>query len=131
EDGTFAVIRGLPDRYVSSQMNNVVLPTADENKRAVELDQFPAPVIESIQVSKTFTPDQQGDASGGAVNVRLRGIPDTPVFQFKNQLTYNSQVTGRSDFLTYQGRGVHFWGRDDGGRGAPHGNLGTDQHRPH
>ena len=38
----FAVIRGLP-RYVSSQRNGVRLPTADENKRAVELDQFRPP----------------------------------------------------------------------------------------
>lgn len=38
QDGKFAVIRGLPDRYVSSQMNGVRLPSADEDKRAVELD---------------------------------------------------------------------------------------------
>ena len=76
QNGKSAVIRGLPDRYVSSQMNGVRLPTADEDKRAVELDQFPSAVIESIQVSKTFTPDQQGDASGGAVNVVLKSVPE-------------------------------------------------------
>ena len=38
QDGKYAVIRGLPDRYVSSQMNGVRLPSADEDKRAVELD---------------------------------------------------------------------------------------------
>src|SRR5882672_3223333 len=83
QNGKYAVVRGLPDRYVSSQMNGVRLPTADENKRAVQLDQFPSAVIDSIQVSKTFTPDQQGDASGGAVNVRLKGIPDETTLQFK------------------------------------------------
>jgi hypothetical protein len=72
QEGKSAVIRGLPDRYVSSQLNGVLLPTSDEDKRAVELDQFPTVVIESLQVSKTFTPDQQGNASGGAVNVVLR-----------------------------------------------------------
>ena len=30
QDGKFAVIRGLPNRYVSSQMNGVRLPSADE-----------------------------------------------------------------------------------------------------
>src|SRR5262249_47657930 len=70
-NGKNAVIRGLPDRYVSSQLNGVRLPSADADKRAVDLDQFPVSVIESIQVTKTFTPDQQGDASGGAVDVRL------------------------------------------------------------
>ena len=72
------------------------LPTSDEDKRAVELDQFPSAVIESIQVSKTFTPDQQGDASGGAVDVRLKGIPDEPwFFQVSSQTSFNSQVAGK------------------------------------
>ena len=106
QDGKSAVIRGLPDRYVSSQMNGVRLPTADEDKRAVELDQFPSAVLESIQVSKTFMPDQQGDASGGAVDVRLKGIPEEAVFQFKSEISRNSQVRGRDDFLTYDGGGV-------------------------
>ena len=83
QDGKYAVVRGLPDRYVNSQMNGVRLPTADPDKRAVQLDQFPSALIESIQVSKTFTPDQQGDASGGAVNVVLKSIPDEPVLGFK------------------------------------------------
>jgi TonB-dependent receptor len=122
QDGKSAVIRGLPDRYVSSQMNRVRLPTADEDKRAVELDQFPTVVIQSIQVSKTFTPDQQGDASGGAVDLRLKGVPSEALFQFKSQLGYNTQVTGRSDFLSYDGGGVNFWGRDD--RDIQYQNLG-------
>ncbi|HTF88032.1 MAG TPA: TonB-dependent receptor [Planctomycetota bacterium] len=124
QDGKFAVIRGLPDRYVNSQMNGVRLPTADEDKRAVELDQFPAAVIESIQVSKTFTPDQQGDASGGAVNLRLKGIPDETVLQFKHQITFNSNVTGRDDFLSYDGGGVGDFGYDDGGRDMQLDRLG-------
>ncbi len=111
QEGKFAVVRGLPDRYVSSQMNGVRLPSADEDKRAVELDQFPAAVIESIQVAKTFTPDQQGDASGGAVDVRLKGIPDESSVQFRTQLAYNTNVTGESQYLTYDGGGLGFWGQ--------------------
>jgi outer membrane receptor protein involved in Fe transport len=111
QDGKTAVIRGLPDRYVSSQMNGVRLPSADEDKRAVELDQFPSEVISSIQVSKTFTPDQQGDASGGAVDVRLRGVPEEPfLFKWKLQTSHNTQVTGRSRFLSYRGGGLHYFG---------------------
>jgi TonB-dependent receptor len=126
QDGKYAVVRGLPDRYVSSQMDGVRLPTADENKRAVQLDQFPSAVIESMQVSKTFTPDQQGDASGGAVNVKLKGVPDETLMQVKSQVSYNSQVSGRSDFLTYDGGGVDYWGQDDGGRDIQFDNLGDN-----
>jgi hypothetical protein len=124
QDGKFAVVRGLPDRYVSSQMNNVRLPTADENKRAVELDQFPSAIIESIQVSKTFTPDQQGDASGGAVNLRLKGVPEENTFQVKGQAIYNTQVAGRDDFLSYHGGGLSFWGQDSGARDIQRDRIG-------
>jgi outer membrane receptor protein involved in Fe transport len=117
QEGKYAVIRGLPDRYVSSQMNGVRLPTADIEKRAVQLDQFPIGVVESIRVSKTFTPDQQGDASGGAVDVVLRGIPEKPMLKFKVGTSYHSQATGEERFLTSRGGGVNCLGRDDGGRG--------------
>ncbi len=122
-DGKFAVIRGLPDRFVSSQMNGVRLPTADEDTRAVELDQFPASVIESIQVSKTFTPDQQGDASGGAVNVVLKGIPEENTFEVKFQGSLNTNVRD-GDFLSYDGGGLDTWGIDDGGRDIQTNKLG-------
>jgi outer membrane receptor protein involved in Fe transport len=118
-DGKTAVIRGLPDRYVSSQMNGVLLPTADEDKRAVELDQFPAEVIQSLQVSKSFTPDQQGNASGGAVNVVLKGVPDVPFFsKWKVGSGYNDNLTGRNRFLTSEGGGVHAFGKSGGERGV-------------
>jgi len=119
QDGKYAVVRGLPDRYVNSQMNGVRLPSADPDKRAVQLDQFTTAVIESVQVSKTFTPDQQGDASGGAVNMVLKGIPDENILAFKSGVTYNTQVTGNDDFLTYKGGGVNFTGMDDGSRDIP------------
>jgi len=116
KDGKSAVIRGLPDRYVSSQVNSVRLPSADEDKRAVELDQFPSAVVESIQVSKTFTPDQQADASGGAVNVVLRGIPEEFVLQSKVQLGYNTNVGLGDEFLGYEGGGFDFFGNEDESR---------------
>jgi outer membrane receptor protein involved in Fe transport len=114
QDGKFAVVRGLPDRYVSSQLNGVRLPSADDDKRAVDLDQFPSTVIESVRVSKTFTPDQQGDASGGAVDVRTRGVPDGPLLAFGSQISANSRRAGSGEFLSYDGGGFDFWGHGSG-----------------
>jgi TonB-dependent receptor len=127
QDGKTAVIRGLPDRYVSSQLNGARLPSADADKRAIELDQFPSAVLESIQVSKTFTPDQQGDASGGAVNVKLKGIPDEPFFiRASAQYGYNTNVRNRSDFLSYRGGGFNFFGKDRGSRDPQFDLLGDE-----
>ncbi len=109
QDGKYAVIRGLPDRYVSTLLDGVRLPSADPDKRAVKLDQFPAAVIKSLDISKTFTPDQQGDSSGGAVNIVLKDLPEEGFFQFKSQVGFNSQVKDGS-FLTYPGGGMDYWG---------------------
>lgn len=112
KDGKSAVIRGLPDRYVATQVNGVLFPSSDEDKRAVELDVFPTSALETVEVSKTFTPDQQGNASGGAVNVVLRSVPDKPFFaNYSVGTSYNSQTTGRGDFLSYEGGGVRAFGR--------------------
>jgi len=127
KDGKSAVIRGLPDRYVSSKLNGVVLPSTDEDKRAVDLDQFPSAFVDSVQVTKTFTPDQQGSASGGAVDIRLKGVPDEPFFfKWRLQGVYNDQVTGRRNFLTYKGGGVSATGKDDGRRAIQYDRLGDN-----
>ncbi len=113
QDGKYAVVRGLPDRYVASQMNHVLLPTADPDKRAVQLDQFPSAMIESVQVSKTFTPDQQGNASGGAVNIMLKGIPDERILQFKAGTKYKTTVADAGDdFLQDASIDLSTWGHD-------------------
>lgn len=118
QDGKSAVIRGLPDRYVSTQINGVLQPSSDEDKRAVPLDSVPSSAIQSLQISKTFTPDQQGNASGGAVNILLRSVPEEPFFfNWKTGSSYNTQVSGRGDFLTYDGGGIHAFGRGGGERG--------------
>ncbi|MFO0963955.1 MAG: TonB-dependent receptor [Phycisphaerales bacterium] len=109
QDGKYAVIRGLPDRYVATLMDGVRLPTADPDKRAVKLDQFPTAIIEGIQVSKNFTPDQQGEASGGAVNIQLKDLPEEGYLRISGQVGGNSQVKD-GQFLTYPGGGLGFWG---------------------
>ncbi|MFK7740372.1 MAG: TonB-dependent receptor [Planctomycetota bacterium] len=117
QDGSSAVIRGLPDRYVASLVNGVLLPSSDEDKRSVPLDQFRSGSVENVQVFKTFTPDQQGNASGGAVNVQLRSVPDKPFFvNWKVGTSYNSQATGREDFLSYAGGGLGTLGESPSGR---------------
>jgi outer membrane receptor protein involved in Fe transport len=119
QEGRYAVVRGLPDRYVAALLDGVRLPTSDAERRAVQLDQFPSAVIQSLQVSKTFTPDQQGDSSGGAINIDLKDLPDQPFFQLKGQLGTNSQVQGAGDkFLTYQGADIPVWG-GNAGRNIP------------
>lgn len=116
--GSFAAVRGLPPRYVNTQLNGFFLPSADPDTRSVQLDLFPAEVIESIQVSKTFTPDQQGAASGGAVNIVTKSIPEENFIKFSSKVEFNTQRPDNGEFLV-DGRGpVNFFGID-GSRELP------------
>jgi hypothetical protein len=118
QEGKYVVIRGLADRYTSTQMNNVRLPTADSDRRAVQVDQFPAAQIESISVTKSFTPDQQGEATGGSVNIKTRSIPEERFLTLSGAVEYNTQTTGE-EYLTYKGGGTGAFGIDNGDRDLP------------
>lgn len=119
EDGRYATVRGLSDRYVGGALNRIRVPSADPKRRAVHMDLFPAGTIKSLSVVKTFTPDLPGDYSGGGVNIETAGIPDEPFLKFSFSREYDPLVTGREDFLGYAAPRMDPWGRHRGARDLP------------
>lgn len=117
-DGKHVFIRGLGDRYSNTQLNGVNLPSSDPDKKSVQLDLFPAAMIENIVTIKTATPDKPGDFTGGSVNIKTKSYPD----KFKAGLTMSSSantiVTGK-DMLTYGGSSTDWLGFDNGKRNVP------------
>ena len=105
-DGKYVSVRGLSDRYVNTLLNGGRLPSTDPDKRAINVDLFPGASLESINVIKTFTPDQPGDFTGGSVDLRTRSFPDKPSMGASVTLEYNSQATFNPNFLSYQGGGT-------------------------
>ena len=105
-DGKYVSVRGLSDRYVNTLLNGGRLPSTDPDKRAVNVDLFPGTALESINVIKTFTPDQPADFTGGSVDLRTRTIPDQASFGASTSISYNSQATFNPNFLSYQGGGT-------------------------
>ncbi len=95
-DGKYVLIRGLGDRYANTLLNGAVVPTADPEKRAVQMDQFPADLLESIVTTKSFTPDQPGSFSGGSVNLRTKSFPEHFFFTSSVTAGFNDRTTGES-----------------------------------
>ena len=118
-DGKYVVVRGLGDRYVNTLLNGGRLPSSDPDKRAINVDLFPGPTLESINTSKTFTPDQPGDFTGGSVDIRTKTFPEKPSFGVSVGVEYNSQSTFNSDFLTYSGGGTGPFGFQANSRAFP------------
>ena len=118
-DGKYVVIRGLSDRYVNTLLNGGRLPTSDPDKRAVNVDLFPGSVLQSINTSKTFTPDQAGDFTGGSVDIRTKQFPEKPSLGVSVGIEYNSQATFNPDYPTYAGGGTGPFGFQANGREIP------------
>ncbi|HVW12953.1 MAG TPA: TonB-dependent receptor [Mucilaginibacter sp.] len=75
-DAQHAIIRGMDKQYNTTLINGIKIPSPDNKNRYVPLDIFPADLVEKIEVYKTLTPDMEGDASGGVVNMVMKTAPD-------------------------------------------------------
>ncbi len=116
--GKFAFIRGIGDRYNNTLLNGSELPSTDPEKKSFSYDIFPASLIESIVTSKTFTPDEPGDFSGGLVKINTIDFPAGFVFNYSTTVKYNSLTTGKA-FTTYNGGKTDYLGIDNGTRALP------------
>lgn len=116
--GKYIFVRGLGDRYSSTQLNGLELPTSDPDKKSFQLDLFPSGLLDNIVTLKTFTPDRPGNFSGGLVDVKTKGMPETFFFSISAKQGYNTQAN-MQDILLGE-RGSRDWiGFDDGTRSEP------------
>ncbi|MBE7177377.1 MAG: TonB-dependent receptor [Mucilaginibacter polytrichastri] len=70
------IIRGLAPELNSVSLNGDRIPSAEGDNRRVQMDLIPADMIQTIEVNKTLTPDMDGDAIGGSVNLVTRAAPN-------------------------------------------------------
>ncbi|MCX7604730.1 MAG: TonB-dependent receptor [Bryobacteraceae bacterium] len=117
-DSGYVYVRGLGERYSSTMLNNSLIPTTEPEKRVVPLDLFPAALIDSIRVVKSYTPDLPGEFSAGVVQLTTVDFPAQPVLKVSMTTGYNTATT-RKRFLTYPGGGLDAFGFDDGTRSLP------------
>lgn len=121
--GKFVYVRGMGERYSSTLMNGLNLPSPIAERRVVPLDLFPADVIDSLVVQKTSSADRPGEFGGGVVQIRTKKIPEERIFKLGASMGVNSESTNETG-LTYAGGDRDFLGMDDGTRDLPAG-LGS------
>ncbi len=95
QDGRSVFVRGLGERYTVTNLNGTRLPSPEPEKRFVPLDMFPSALLQSINVSKTFTPDLSGDFSGASVDILTREFPARRAVTFSASLGANTLATGQ------------------------------------
>lgn len=74
-DGQYAIMRGMDKRYNYTLVNGIKIPSPDNKYRYVPLDIFPSELLGRLEVSKSLTPDKEGDAVGGVINMVMKEAP--------------------------------------------------------
>ncbi|MDB4913884.1 MAG: TonB-dependent receptor [Gemmatimonadetes bacterium] len=94
QDGKHVFVRGLGERYTTASLNNARIPSPEPEKRVVPLDMFPAGLLQTITISKTFTPDQSGDFSGAQVDIKTKEFPASRTGSLQVGSGYADGATG-------------------------------------
>jgi hypothetical protein len=118
--GQYLFARGLGGRYTNVRLNGVPLPSTDPDLPGFQLDLFPASLLSSLTITKTFSPDIPGDFAGGSLNVVTRAFPERFRITASSTLQYNTETTGQS-MPNYPGGDLDFLGIEDGTRALPDG----------
>jgi len=104
--GKYAIIRGMDKQYNYTTIDGVKIPSPDYGNRYVPMDLFPAAMVERLEVAKTLTPDMEGDAIGGAMNLVLKDAPDAFVFNADVATGYDQLLLNKG-FQTFSTAGVN------------------------
>jgi len=71
-EGRYVFVRGLAPKFTNISVNGEQIPSPEADVRFVALDAVPSDQLSSIEVIKSLTPDLDGDAIGGSVNLITR-----------------------------------------------------------
>lgn len=117
-DGKYIVVRGLSDRYNQAMLNGIQLSSTEPDRKTFSFDLFPANVIETLVINKTFIPEYTGEWGGGLIQVNTKDIPNKDFFNVQVGVGGNTITMGQ-EFLMQKGGKWDFLGIDDGFRKLP------------
>lgn len=118
QDGKFAIIRGLSDRYNMALINNVVLPSTEPDRKAFAFDVFPSNILDNIVIMKTAQPNLPSEWAGGLIQLNTRDIPEKSFFNATYGISFNEGSTFKP-YKTYEGSKTDFLGFDNSVRALP------------
>src|SRR4029077_12368713 len=94
-EGKYVQIRGTEPRLSNVTVNGIHLPSP-EGTRVVKLDVIPADLVESVEINKTLSANQDADAIGGSVNLVTKSPGDSPYVTLLGLGGYTPIANGRN-----------------------------------
>jgi TonB-dependent receptor len=76
-EGRYVTVRGVDPSYTNITLDNQVIGSPEDTRR-VALDTIPSEVLSRVEVVKAVTPDMDGHAVGGSINIITPSAFDDP-----------------------------------------------------
>jgi TonB-dependent receptor len=119
-EGKYVQIRGTEPRLNNLTIDGVNVPSPEAAVRQVKLDTIPADIVESVEINKTLSANQDGDAIGGSVNLVSKTAGELPTLTVEVIGGFtpivNTRYVGQIDGTVGQRFGAHKqWGLLVGG----------------
>ena len=69
------ILRGLSEKYTNITMDGVQIPSTDSTDRSVDMSTISQSSLSGIELYKALTPDKDGDAIAGTINLVTKKAP--------------------------------------------------------
>ena len=80
-EGKYAIIRGMDQRFNTTLVNGIEIPSPDDKSRFVPMNIFPSDILQRLEVIKALTPNMEGNAIGGVMNLVMKDAPGKEEFK--------------------------------------------------
>jgi len=94
-EGVYIQVRGLDPRLTNLTIDGVTVPSPESNVRQINLATIPSDMIQTIELNKTLSANQDADGIGGSVNLVTKMAGEAPTFTLGTKLGYTPIENGR------------------------------------
>lgn len=96
-------VRGLGDRYNSTTMNGLPLPSNNPSKKNISLDIFSTDIVEYIGIDKTFNYKNYGDFAGANIDIVSKNYKGSGDLEIGTGFGINSNAISEDKFFLQDG----------------------------
>ena len=100
-------VRGLGDRYNSTTMNGLPLPSNNPSTKNMSLDIFSTDIVEYIGIDKTFNYKNYGDFAGANVDIVSKTYKGSGMIEVGSGMNVNSNAISQNKFYLQDGPNFH------------------------
>ena len=94
-EAVYVQVRGLDPRLTNTTIDGVTIPSPESNVRQVLLATIPADMVQSVELNKTLSANQDADGIGGSVNMVTKMAGEAPTVSGISTLGYSPIENGR------------------------------------